>query len=128
MVRRDKPWQTGKMSAVIALSIVASLTACTETEVSETEEYSVGYDDGYAEAQEHYASKMSDAQASIEAARTELAETKAAAENASEEVSRFIDEDWGNVVLDVQSATYDTAREAQEIDYYLDEADGHLTE
>ena len=128
MVRRDTRWRTGNMPAVIALSISASLAGCSETEVSETEEYSVGFDDGYAEAQAHYASKMSDAQASIEAARTELEEAKAAAEKASEEVSRFIDEDWGNVVLDVQSATYDTAREAQEVDYYLDEADGHLTD
>ena len=116
------------MPALIALSLAGSLTACSETEVTETEEYSTGYDDGYAEAQEHYASKMSDAQASIEAARMELSEAQGSAQSAAEEASRFSYDDWEYVVTDVQTATDDTVTAVADVDYYLDEADGHLTE
>lgn len=128
MIRRNTSWRSGTMPALIALSFAGSLTACSETEVSETEEYSTGYDDGYAEAQEHYASKMSDAQASIEAARMELSEAQGSAQSAADEASRFSYDDWEYVVTDVQTATDDTVTAVADVDYYLDEADGHLTE
>lgn len=128
MVRQDKRWRSGKIPTLIALSLAASLTACSETEVSETEEYSTGYDDGYTEAQEHYASKMSDAQASIEAARMELSEAQGSAQSAADEASRFSYDDWEDVVTDVKTATDDTVTAVSDVDYYLDEADGHLTD